>query len=112
MMLSMKDDKVENSTVRIWKENGFFGDQRTDLTIVKANFPENTLVFVNNGCITPGKAGHGTYLNFVILAQILPVENPPPGLDLDTHKFQENEVLIHTPFMILKMDCIEVSRNN
>ena len=51
-------------------------------------------------------------LNFVILAQILPVANPPPGLDLDNHKFQENEVLIYTAFMILKMDCIEVSRKN
>ena len=98
--------------IRVKIQLCFFGDQRTDLTIVKANFPENTLVFVNNGSITPGKSGHGMYLNFVILAQILPVANPPPGLDLDTHKFQENEVLIYTAFMILKMDCIEVSRKN
>ena len=97
MMLSMKEDKSENSTEFVWKENGFCGDQRTDLTIVKANFSEKTLVYVNNRSITPVKGGHATYLDFVILAQILPVVNPPPGLDLDTHKFKDNEVLIYTP---------------
>ena len=97
MMLSMKDDKSESQTELVWKDNGFFGDQRTDITIVKANFTENPLVYVNNGSITSVKGGHAMYLDFVILAQILPVANPPPGLDLDTHKFQENEVLIYTP---------------
>ena len=37
------------------------------------------------------------YINFVILAQIMPVANPPPDLNLATYKFQENEVLIFTP---------------
>ena len=46
--------------------------------------------------ITPVKGGHAMYLDFVILAQILPVANPPPEINLDTHKFQENEVLIYT----------------
>ena len=95
MMLSIKDDKGESSTERVWRENGFFGNQRTDLTTVKANFPENTLVYVN-GSTTPVKGGHAMYLDFVILAQILPVANPPPEINLDTHKFQENEVLIYT----------------
>ena len=74
-----------------------FGYQRTDLTIVKANFPENILVNVNNGSVTPVKGGHALYLDFVILAQILPVADPPPDLNLDTHKFQDNEVLLYTP---------------
>ena len=68
-MLSIKDDKGESSSERVWRENGFFGNQRTDLTTVKANFPENTLVYVNNGSITPVKGGHAMYLDFVILAQ-------------------------------------------
>ena len=48
MMIAMKQDKAESSTERIWKENGFFKEQRIDLTIGKPNFPENTLVYVNN----------------------------------------------------------------
>ena len=96
-LLSKKDDNGENSTERIWKENCFFGDQRTDLSIMKVNFPENTLLYMHNDSITPVKGRHAMYLDFVILAQILPVANPPPGLHLDTRKFQENEVLIYTP---------------
>ena len=112
MMLSMKDDKSESSTERVWRENDFFGDQKTDLTIVKANFPENTLVYVNNGSITPVKGGHAMYLDFVILAQILSVANPSSEINLDTYKFQENEALITLRSTILKMDCIEDSRKN
>ena len=99
MILSMKDHKGESSggTLEcVWRKNGFFGDQRTDLTIVKANFPEKTLVYVNNGSITPVKGGHAMYLDFVILAQILSVANPPPEINLDTYKSQENAVLIYT----------------
>ena len=44
MMIAMKEDKAESSTERIWMENGFFKDQRTDLTIGRLNFPENNLV--------------------------------------------------------------------
>ena len=39
MMISMNEDKFENSSERIWKENGFFKEHRTDLTIGKPNFP-------------------------------------------------------------------------
>ena len=37
------------------------------------------------------------YFEFVILGQIMPVANPAPDLNLDTYKFQENEVLIYKP---------------
>ena len=68
IMIAMKEDKAESSTESIWKENGFFKEQRTDLTIGTSNFPENTLVYVNNGSIWPVKGGHAMYLEFVILA--------------------------------------------
>ena len=58
MLLSLKDDKADSSsTEKIWKSNGFFGNQRIDLTIIKANFTENTLVYVNNGSISAVKSG-------------------------------------------------------
>ena len=97
MMISMNEDKVEKSRKCIWKENGFFKEQRTDLTIGKPNFPENTLVYVNNGSITPIKGGHAMYLEFVIIGQILSVANRPPNIDFDKYNYKENEVLIFTP---------------
>ena len=107
MMISMNEDKVEKSSERIWKENGFFKDQRTDLTIGKPNFPENTLVYVNNGSITTVKGGYAMYLEFVIIGPILPMGNLLPNIDFDKYDYKENEVLIFTPIIIPKMVYIE-----
>ena len=90
-------ESPEKSTERISKENGLFGDQRANLTIKKANFPENTLAYINNGSVTPVKGGHAIYLEYAILAKILPMANPPSNIDLDNHKYLDKEVLIFTP---------------
>ena len=66
-------------------------EQRTDLTIKKPNFPENTLVYVNQGSISPIKGEQAIYLEFVILGQILPFANPVPKINLDNHNFKDNE---------------------
>ena len=97
MMIAIKEDKGENSTERNWKENGFFKDQRTNLTIGKPNFPENTHVYINNSSISPLKGGHAMYHELVISAQILPMANPPPGIDLNKRGYKDHEVLIYTP---------------
>ena len=46
MLVSFQDDESKGSE-KVWLESGFFGDQRAELTIVKANFPENTFCYVN-----------------------------------------------------------------
>ena len=99
MLFSLKDDKEVKPTENLWRENGFFKDQRTDLTITKANFPENTLVYINNGTVSAVKGGHAIYLDFfnVIISQILPVANHPADIDLGNHKYQDNEVLLYVP---------------
>ena len=96
-MLSLKDDKCDSSsTEKIWKSNGFFGNQKTNLTIIKANFPENTLDYVNNGSIFAVKGGQtAVYLGYVILVQILPVMNFPDNLD--NYQYKDNEVLLYVP---------------
>ena len=82
MMVSLGQSK-ESNTEKIWEEPGFFKDQRVDLTIPKANFPENTLVYVNNGSISQMKDGEAIYLQYVILGQTR--SDPDPQL-----------ILIHT----------------
>ena len=96
-MLSLRDDKGDSSSAKkMWKSDGFFGDQKTDLTIIKANFPENTLVYVNNGSIFAVKGGKtAVYLGYVILVQILPVMNSPDNLD--NYQYKDNEVLLYVP---------------
>ena len=80
--------------LKLSEKNGFFKEQRTDLTITKANFPGNTLRYVNQGNISPVKGEQAIYLEFVILGQIFPFANPDPKIDLDNYDFNENEVLL------------------
>ena len=46
MFLSLADDESKGSE-KVWQKFGFFGDQRAELTIMKANFPENCFVYIN-----------------------------------------------------------------
>ena len=98
MVLSFQDDDALKSTEKIWKESSFFGDQRAELTIAKANFPENTLVLVNQGSVSLVKGGEKTlYLDFVIIGQIVPAANVDPTIDLNEYDYKENEVMLYVP---------------
>ena len=56
MMISFQDDQAKN-TEHVRQESGFFDDHQSDLTIPKANFPENTLIYVNQGSVSLFKGG-------------------------------------------------------
>ena len=71
-------DGGNKSTEKIWEENGFFNDQKIDLTIPKVNFPENTLCYVNQGTVSQIKDGNAIYLEYVILSQIMAMANIDP----------------------------------
>ena len=70
MQMFMSIDNSDSSpSEKIWVNNGFFGDRRSDLTVSKENFAENTLVYTNQGVIRNLKAGdHAIYLDYVVLA--------------------------------------------
>ena len=68
MMMTLSDDNDSQKTETIWKSNDFFKEQRTD-----------------------------SYLEFVILGQILPFANPDPKINLNNHDFKDNEVLLFVP---------------
>ena len=70
---------------------GFFDERRSDLTIPKANFPENTLCDVNQGSDSLLKGGgQAIYLEFVVCGQLTLVVNPDPIINLETQVFREN----------------------
>ena len=96
MLVSLGETKDSN-TEKIWEESGFFKEQRIDLTIPKANFPENTLCYVNQGSVSQVKDGEAIYLEYVILGQIMAVANSDPSIDLDNYQFKENECLLYVP---------------
>ena len=97
MLVSFQDDESKGSE-KVWLESGFFGDQRAELTIVKANFPENTFCYVNQGSVSLVKGGEkALYLDFVVLDQLMPAANVNPEIDLDSYVLKENEVIMYCP---------------
>ena len=91
------ENLVKNQLNVFGKKMDFLEIRELILLLKKANFLVNTLVYVNNGSANPVKGGHAIYLEYVILAQILPVANPPSNIDLNNDKYLDNEVLIFTP---------------
>ena len=96
-VVSFQDD-VSKNTKHVWQESGFFDDHRSDLTIPKANFPENTLMYVNQVSVSLLKGGGQViYLEFVVIGQLIPVANPDPSINLETHVFKGDEALLYVP---------------
>ena len=57
LLLSFKDDDISKGSESIRLDPGFFSNQRAELTIQMANFPENTLVYVNQAYVSLVKGG-------------------------------------------------------
>ena len=52
LLLFFKDDDPSKGSEHICLQPGFLGEQRSDLTIQKANFPELTLTYVNQARVS------------------------------------------------------------
>ena len=95
-MLMTSENRDSSASECICLTNGFFGDQRSELTVSKQNFPENTLIYSNQGVITNLKAGDRIiYLDYVVIAPILPASVCWPNIE--KYKFAENKVLLLVP---------------
>ena len=80
------DDDESKGGEKIWIEFGFFGNQRAELTIQKANFPENSFIYVNQATVSLVKGGEkAIYCDYVICAQITPMANPDSAINFDTY---------------------------
>lgn len=79
------------NTEQIWPKNGFLGDQKGELNINKANFPENILIYVSQGSIsTLKKTEQAFYMDYVILSQPINAKNLPD--DFENYESKLNEV--------------------
>ena len=97
MVTSFQDGESKNNE-HLWQESGFFDDHRSDMTIPKVNFPEDTFVYVNQGSVLLVKGGvRAIYLQFVVIGQLTPVANPDPSINLETHVFKEDEAVLYVP---------------
>ena len=78
MAVLFQDDETKNRE-EVWQESVFLDDRPSDLSIPKANFPENTLCYVNQGSVSLVKGrGQAIYLEFVVCGQLMLIANPDP----------------------------------
>ena len=90
------NDQNTQATEVLWSEKGFFGKQRSDLTLSKADFLENTLVSVNQASYSKLKDGDkAIYTINIVLAQILPLAKNPENLN--EYICKDNEVKLLCP---------------
>ena len=79
----------------LWNKFGYFGERANDLTLNKADLPENTLYYINQGTSATVKSGEqAIYITNVLLAQILPYANNP---DVETYTLKDDEVFLLCP---------------
>ena len=98
LLMSIGEDDSNKTTECIWPEFGFFGDLNVDLTIMKANFPELTLCYINQARVSIVKNNEqAIYCDMVILAQIMPYAVMEPEVNLETYVLKQNEVIIYCP---------------
>ena len=97
MQLYISNDKGSlKTTEKLFPQDRYFGDQRSDLTSVKVNFPENLLVYINQALLSSLKNDEEAIYNVnVALAQLLRLINSPP--DIEKYECQENEVKLFCP---------------
>ena len=93
--MTMSTDTDTKNTEYMWKKDGFFGDQKGDLTVFKKNSPENALLYCNQWTIFTAKGEFTIYLINVVLGQVLPMVNCLP--DLDNYVCKRNEVKMILP---------------
>ena len=100
LLMSFTDgDNLESKGgEKIWIEFGFFGKQRVELTIPKANFLKNRSIYVNQATVSLVKGGEkGIYCDNVICAQIMPMANPDSAINFDTYIPEDDEVVLFYP---------------
>ena len=83
------DEKVSGE--KVWKENGYFKEIKPEMNIEKANIPENTLLYINQGFISTVKSGDlAMYVHNFIIGQLIIAANQPE--DIDAYTCNDNEV--------------------
>ena len=91
LMSSPINSEEKVSGEKVWKENGFFKEIKPEMNIEKANVPENTLLYINQGFISTVKSGElAMYVHNFIIGQLIVAANQPK--DIKEYLCKENEV--------------------
>ena len=75
---------------KIWPANDFFQDVKSNFGMEKFNFPENTLIYINQTYLRVQRVEKIIYVDHFILGQIISAAKVP--IDLDTNECASDEV--------------------
>ena len=87
-----KNEEKNPKSVTMWTKNGFFAEECCNFSLEKANLPENTLFYANQG-YQSYKDGENCYYNDIyIVPQIMPLAHQPK--DIQSYDCKDDEVKI------------------
>ena len=96
--MTLSTNATEEKTVKsinMWKNYGFFGTESCDFSIEKANMPESTVYYVNQGYQSYKDSKKVYYNDVFIIAQIMPLSMQPK--DIESYQLKYDEVKILRP---------------
>ena len=91
LLITENEGKDVLSAEKVWKNNGFFGDIKPEMSLEKVNLPENTLLYINQSYLLTVKSGDlAIYNHNLILGQLITAANQPT--DIENYVCKDNEV--------------------
>ena len=97
-MAAIFENKIgseEISAERVWRQYGFFDSGKSYYSMEKVNYPENTILYLNQAYLTVKENKTIYYRDFFVLGQIVEAANPPE--DIATYVLKENKVKMIRP---------------
>ena len=97
-MAAIFENKIgseEISAERVWRQYGFFDSGKSYYSMEKVNYPENTILYLNQAYLTVKENKTIYYCDFFVLGQIVEAANPPE--DISTYVLKENKVKMIRP---------------
>ena len=74
---------VEKVGGQVWQKDGYFGKINPDYSTHKNDFPENSLVYINQAYLTVKERDTMIYCDYTILGQIVVFRSTPEGENID-----------------------------
>ena len=92
---TVKGEETAKKSINLWENFGHFGIESCDLSIEKANLPENSVFYINQvyQSFKDGKKVY--YTDIFIIAQIMPLAHQPK--DIESYELKDDEVKILRP---------------
>ena len=86
VLASLDGDSNKIASECIWKETGFFGELKADFSIHKKDFPENTLVYINQAYLSTKDGEPIVHCDYSVIGQLVPMKNSPDDFDLESNR--------------------------